>query len=100
MAPGGWSAREVRVGYGVGSWKDIKKEWGIALLNAEISLGDGRRGCAFTRKVKWEEVLCDSFLSLFALADNKEVFIAGVWDSSRDEGGWIPCFSNRLMIGS
>ena len=36
--------------------------------------------------------LCDSFPSLYALAVHKEALLADLWDSSREEGGWIPRF--------
>ena len=29
---------------------------------------------------------------MFALATNKEASIAYVWESSREGGGWTPCF--------
>ena len=55
-------------------------------------MGDGRR-LSFWKNV-WcrEEALCDFFPSLYALTDNKEALMADLWDSSREEGGWIPCF--------
>ncbi|RVW36082.1 hypothetical protein CK203_079668 [Vitis vinifera] len=49
---GGWNSREVREGYGVGFWKEIRKE-----------------------------------------AVSQDAWVADCWDSVRDVGGWIPCFS-------
>ena len=40
-----------------------------------------------------KEAFRDSFPSLFAMAVNKEALISDLWDSSREEGGWIPCFA-------
>ncbi|RVW46482.1 ADP-ribosylation factor [Vitis vinifera] len=40
---GGWSSREVREGYGVGFWKEIRKEGSLLLKNITFSVGDGRR---------------------------------------------------------
>ena len=37
--------------------------------------------------------MCTFFLSLFALAAHKDVMVANVWDSTREGGGWLPCFS-------
>ena len=40
---GGWSTREVREGYGVGFWKEIRKEGSLMLINYCFFVGDGRR---------------------------------------------------------
>ena len=46
-------------------------------------------------KDKWcgNNTLCDSFPSLYALADSKDVWVADCWDSLGEEGGWNPLFS-------
>ena len=46
-------------------------------------------------KDEWcgDVALCDSFPSLYALAESKEVWVAEVWDSSSEVGGWNPHFS-------
>ena len=41
--PGGWHTCDIRGGFGVGLWKEIRKEWPLFLQNAAFSLGDGRR---------------------------------------------------------
>ena len=38
-----WHSCDIRGGFGVGLWKEIRKEWPIFLQNAALSLGDGRR---------------------------------------------------------
>ena len=40
---GGWCTREVREGYGVGLWKEIRKEGSRMFKNIVFSIGDGRR---------------------------------------------------------
>ena len=40
---GGWSTCEVREGYGVGLWKEIRKEGSLMFKNIVFLLGDGRR---------------------------------------------------------
>ena len=40
---GGWCTREVREGYGVGLWKEIRKEGSRMFKNIVFSMGDGRR---------------------------------------------------------
>ena len=46
-------------------------------------------------KDKWcgDVASCGSFPSLYALVDSNEVWMAEVWDSSSEEGGWNPWFS-------
>ena len=65
-----------------------------------FSLGNGIR-LRFWKDV-WcrEEALCDSFPSLFALATNNEVLVADLWNSSREEGEWIPHFVSLSIIGN
>ena len=70
---GGWSSREVREGYGVGFWKEIRKEGSLLLKNITFSVGDGRR-VRFLKDI-WcrNNSLCEAFPSLFALTDSKDV---------------------------
>ena len=61
-----------------------------------FSLGNGRR-VSFWKDI-WcgEEAFCDAFPSMYALASNKEAFVADMWEHSREEGGWSPCFTRRF----
>ena len=43
--------------------------------------------------ISGEEAFCDAFPSLYALASNKEAFVVDMWEHSREEGGWSPCFT-------
>ncbi|RVX00739.1 putative ribonuclease H protein [Vitis vinifera] len=90
---GGWISREVREGYGVGLWKEIRKEGVLMFKNVFFTVGDGRR-------VKfWKDIwcgnipLCEAFPSLFAFAVSQDAWVADCWDSMGDAGGWYPCFS-------
>ena len=89
---GGWKTRDIRGGYGIGLWKDIRKEWLTFSQNIISSLGNGRR-LGFW-KDPWcnETVLCNEFPTLFNLANHKDARVVDVWDSSREEGGWSPVF--------
>ena len=71
---------------------EIRNELDTVFPHVVFSMGNGRR-LRFWKDV-WcgEEALCDSFPSLYALADNKEVLVVDLWDFSREEGGWIPRF--------
>ena len=40
-----------------------------------------------------EEAFCNTFPLLFELASNKEAFVADLWEYSREEGDWSPCFT-------
>ncbi|RVW69946.1 Transposon TX1 uncharacterized 149 kDa protein [Vitis vinifera] len=60
---GGWISCEVREGYGVGLWKEIRKEGILLFKNASFTVGDGRR-------VKfWKDIWCGTllFVRLFLL---------------------------------
>ncbi|RVW97626.1 putative ribonuclease H protein [Vitis vinifera] len=70
---GGWISCEVREGYGVGLWKEIRKEGVLLFKNASFTVGDGRR-------VKfWKDIwcgnthLCEAFPSLFAFVEPEAV---------------------------
>ncbi|RVW54141.1 hypothetical protein CK203_092213 [Vitis vinifera] len=41
---GGWISCEVREGYGVGLWKEIRKEGVLLFKNVSFTVGDGRKG--------------------------------------------------------
>ena len=54
------------------------------------------RDCRRVRfwKDNWcgNNTLCDSFPSLYALADSKDAWVTDCWDSLGEEGGWNPYF--------
>ena len=89
---GGWVSGAFRGASGTRVWKEIRKKWDIAFPHAIFSLRNGIR-LHFSKDI-WcrEEALCDSFPSLYALANNKKALVADPWDSSRKEGGWAPLF--------
>ncbi|RVW98499.1 microtubule-associated protein AIR9 [Vitis vinifera] len=84
---GGWISCEVREGYGVGLWKEIRKEGVLLFKNASFIVGDGRR-------VKfWKDIwcgntpLCEAFPSLFAFAVSQDA-----WSRFRGESyGALAC---------
>ena len=53
-------------------------------------MGNGRRVRFWKDEWCGDVALCDSFPSLYALAESKEVWVAEVWDSSSEGGGWNP----------
>ena len=89
---GGWVSCAFRGASGISVWKEIRKEWDIVFPHAVFSLGNGRRMHFWKDAWCGVEALCVSFPSLYALVDNKEVLVAELWDSSKEEGGWTPCF--------
>ena len=90
---GGWCTREVREGFGVGFWKEIRKEGSLLQNKVVFSMGDGRRVKFWKDKWCGNFALCDFFPSLYALAASKEAWLVELWDSSGEEGGWSPRFS-------
>ncbi|RVW25474.1 putative ribonuclease H protein [Vitis vinifera] len=93
---GGWYTREVREGFGVGLWKEIRKEGALLQNKVVFSVGNGRR-------VKfWNDIWCGNFSlsnlfpSLYAFASFKEAWLVELWDHSGDEGVWNPSFSRSF----
>ena len=89
----GWFTREVREGFGVGFWEEIRKEGAILQNRVVFFVGNGR-------SVKfWNDIwcgnfaLCNSFPSLYAFASSKEARVVELWDPSGEEGVWSPSFS-------
>ena len=88
---GGWNTIDIRRGYGIGLWKDIRKEWLALSQNTTFSLGNGRR-LGFLNSWCGEIALCNAFSTLFNLIAQKDTRVADVWDFSREEKGWSPIF--------
>ena len=55
-------------------------------------MGNGRRLRFWKNAWSGEEAFAISYPFLFALVANKEIFVADVWEPSREERGWTPCF--------
>ena len=56
-------------------------------------VGNGRRVRFWEDGWCGDEALSISFPSLYALATSKEAWVAEVWDTLGEDGGWNPCFS-------
>ncbi|RVX19381.1 hypothetical protein CK203_008774 [Vitis vinifera] len=83
---------EGREGFGVGLWKEIRKD-GSRLSNYIVfSVGNGRRIRFWLDSWCGDEALCSSFPSLFALAISKEEWVAEVWDPSVEGGDGVLVF--------
>ncbi|RVW26802.1 hypothetical protein CK203_099735 [Vitis vinifera] len=96
---GGWISREVREGYGVGFWKEIRKEGVLMFKNVSFTVGDGRR-------VKfWKDIwcgnipLCEAFPSLFAFAVSRDTWVADCGTLWGMQGDGILVSLDPLMIG-
>ena len=90
---GGWSSREVRESYGVGFWKEIRKEGALMQNKVAFLVGNGRR-VKFWKDIWWGNLaLCNSFPSLYAFASSKKAWVEEFWDTSGGEGAWSPRFS-------
>ncbi|RVW92610.1 hypothetical protein CK203_039397 [Vitis vinifera] len=96
---GGWSTREVRQGYGMGFWKEIRKKGSLMLKNIVFSMEDGRRVRFWKDKECGNNTLCDSFPSLYALEDSKDAWAVDCWIPWGKRGGEIPVSLDLSMIG-
>ena len=83
---GGWHTYDLRGGYGISLWKEIRKEWPIFFQNAILSLGDGNMVSFWKDAWCGEEAMCSVYPSLFNLAPHKEAMVANMWDHGRGEG--------------
>ena len=66
-----WCTREVREGFGVGFWKEIRKKGSLLQNKVVFSMGDGRRVKCWKDKWYGNIALCDSLPSLYALVASK-----------------------------
>ena len=89
---GGWCSGESRNNFGIGLWKEIRKDWEVIVKNAKFVIGDGSRVSFWKEFWCGKVALCMAYLTFFSLAVRKEALIREVWDIS-NEGEWTPCFS-------
>ena len=86
MEEGGWFTKEGRGAYGVGLWKDIKKEVVVLKQFSSFTAGDGRR-IHF-----WEDIwcksktLCVTFPNIYTMATTKGGLVADFWYSFGEVG--------------
>lgn len=79
---GGWYTNCTRGNYGVGLWKDIRKEASQMQHNSSFKLGNG------SKIHFWEDLgavrppLCNVYPSLYNTADLKGAFVADLWDEN------------------
>ncbi|RVW29580.1 Exonuclease 1 [Vitis vinifera] len=90
---GSWYTKDVREGFGVGFWKDIRKEGALLQNKVGFSMGNGRRVKFWKDNWCRNFTLCNSFPSLYAFATYKEAWLEELWDHSGGEGVWSPNFS-------
>ena len=93
---GGWCSKEVRVGYGVGLWKTIRKLWDLVSCKLSFLAGNWKRIKFWNDKWCGDEPLNVSFSSLFALSNSKEAWVVELWQHSSEGGGWSPNFPRPL----
>ena len=65
-------SKEVRGGYGVRLWKEIRREWHVVSSRLSFVVGNGQRVKFWKDRWCEDSPLCVSFLTLFALAVFKD----------------------------
>ena len=95
LEEGGWFSKVPKGRFGVGVWKDIRREAQQLKQDYRFILGNG--GWIRFWEDKWcgRNLLCEMFPTLYALADSKGAMVGEVWNSTRGEGDW-----NLRFIGS
>ncbi|KAJ9693692.1 hypothetical protein PVL29_009580 [Vitis rotundifolia] len=89
----GWRTNEVRGSYGMGVWKEIMKEACWCWDKFQFKVGKGTKIKFWINHWCGNATLSQIFPQLFPLADQKNVTINEVWDSSFGQGGWNLRFS-------
>ena len=89
---GGWSSGDIKGGFGVGLWKEIRKEWTHLFQNTYLDLGNGSRISFWKDAWCGEEALSLTFPYLFRLTAQKNARVADLWNWESGEGGWNPIF--------
>ena len=89
---GGWSSGDIKGGFGVGLWKEIRKEWIYLFQNTNFALGNGSRISFWKDAWCGEEALRLTFPNLFRLTAQKNAKAADLWNRESGEGGWNPIF--------
>ena len=89
---GGWSSGDIKGGFGVGLWKEIRKEWIHLFQNTYFALGDGSRISFWKDAWCGEEALSLTFPNLFRLTAQKNAKAVDLWNRDSGEGGWNPIF--------
>ena len=89
---GGWRSGDINGGFGVGLWKEIRKEWPQLIQNTYLALGNGSRISFWKDAWCGEEALSLTFPNLFRLTAQKYARVADLWNWDSEEGGWNPIF--------
>ena len=79
---------EPKGSFGVGLWKDIRREAQQLKQDCNLMLSDGGRIRFWEDKWFGEIPPCDQFPTLYAVAASKGAKVGEVWDTMRGEGGW------------
>ena len=77
----------------VGVLEGIRMEGSLLQNKIVFSIGDGRKLRFWKDKWYGNDVLYDSFPSMYALVASKEAWLVELWDSMGEEGSWNPKFS-------
>ena len=85
---GEWFSKEPKGSFGVGLWKDIRKEGQQLKHDCKLVLGNRGRIRFWEDKWNWENSLCNLFPTIYAITASKGKMIGEVWESLRGEGGW------------
>ena len=88
LEEGGWFSMEPNGSFGVGLWKDIKREAQQLKQDCKLMLGDGGRIRFWEDKWCGEILPSDQFPMLYAMTASKGPKVGEVWDTTRGEGGW------------
>ncbi|RVW39045.1 putative ribonuclease H protein [Vitis vinifera] len=100
---GGWISCEVREGYGVGLWKEIRKEGVLLFKNASFTVGDGRRVKFWKDIWSFNDWELEAVASLLSVLQEKRLIVGMedrvVWNASKNGIFSVKSLYNTLDSG-